>query len=246
VWDRLRLLDFVERGIQFAAVLLLCLVPLLLTVQALAGRSTATNLVTRFGLDAEAAEAVTAVFTSPVKGSGPTTGLGFLVVLVGGLTAAKTLQSLYERTFDLERRGRRDTHRHLAWLATVVAAAALTNWTGPWLQRGGGLVLYATASLAGATAFWWFTMWLLLAGRRSWRQLFPSALATGVCWVGMVVGFRLTLSRTIATDYAQYGPIGVVFAIMSVLIAIGVVLILGAMVGVVWSDRRGAAPDRTG
>jgi membrane protein len=123
-----------------------------------------------------------------------------------------------------------------------VAAAGLTNWTGPWLNRGGGLVLYATVALAGATAFWWFTMWLLLAGRRSWRQLFPSALATGVCWVVMVVGFRLTLSRTITTDYDQYGPVGVVFAIMSVLIAIGVVLILGALAGVVWNDRHGATP----
>jgi membrane protein len=242
LWNRLRLLDFVERGIQFAAVLLLCFVPFLLTVQAMAGRSTATNLVSRFGLDQQAAEALTQVFTSPVSASGGTSGLGFVVVLIGGLSAAKTLQSLYERAFDLEHRGRRDTHRHLAWLAAVVAAAGLTNWTGPWLNRGGGLVLYATVALAGATAFWWFTMWLLLAGRRSWRQLFPSALATGVCWVVMVVGFRLTLSRTITTDYDQYGPVGVVFAIMSVLIAIGVVLILGALAGVVWNDRHGATP----
>ena len=33
------------------------------------------------------------------------------------------------------------------------------------------------------------------------------------------------------------GPIGVVFALMAYLIAIGVVVILGAVTGVVWQER---------
>ena len=35
----------------------------------------------------------------------------------------------------------------------------------------------------------------------------------------------------------KYGPIGVVFALMSWLIAIGVVIILSAVAGVVWRER---------
>jgi membrane protein len=97
--------------------------------------------------------------------------------------------------------------------------------------------LVALVALIGGTAFWWFSMWLLLAGKLKWRELFPSALATGICWLGMQIVFRLTLSSTIVSDYKKYGSIGVVFAIMSLLIAIGVVIMLGALLGVVWRER---------
>ena len=39
------------------------------------------------------------------------------------------------------------------------------------------------------------------------------------------------------SDDKKYGPIGVVFALMSWLVAIGVVIILGAVVGLVWRER---------
>jgi membrane protein len=80
-------------------------------------------------------------------------------------------------------------------------------------------------------------MWFLLAGRISWRALFPSAVATAVFWLGMEAVFSLTFSGMIISDNHDYGPIGVVFALMSWLIAIGVVIILGAVAGVVWRER---------
>ena len=51
-------------------------------------------------------------------------------------------------------------------------------------------------------------MWLLLDGRLGLRELFPSALATGICWLGMVIVFRLTLSGTIVSSYRKYGSAG--------------------------------------
>ncbi len=53
----------------------------------------------------------------------------------------------------------------------------------------------------------------------------------------MIGVFGLTMSSTIMSDYNKYGSIGVIFALMSFLIAIGVVIILGAIVGVVWRER---------
>jgi membrane protein len=41
----------------------------------------------------------------------------------------------------------------------------------------------------------------------------------------------------VISNHQKYGPIGVVFALMSWLIAIGVVIILGAVVGLVWRER---------
>lgn len=50
LWRRLDAMDFINRGMLFAAVLFLCFVPFIIVVQSLAGRSSATSLIRRFGL----------------------------------------------------------------------------------------------------------------------------------------------------------------------------------------------------
>jgi membrane protein len=97
--------------------------------------------------------------------------------------------------------------------------------------------VYGIVILAVFTGFWWFSMRFLLAGRIPWRRLFPSAVATGLCWLGMVAVFAATFSGMVISSYNRYGPIGVVFDIMSYLLAIGVVIILGAVAGIVWHER---------
>ncbi len=67
-------MDFINRAMLFAAVLLLCFVPFLLIVEALAGRSGTTRLIRRFGLTGEAADATSAVLTSPSTTSSAVTG----------------------------------------------------------------------------------------------------------------------------------------------------------------------------
>jgi membrane protein len=80
-------------------------------------------------------------------------------------------------------------------------------------------------------------MWLLLGGRVSWRRLLPPAVATGVFWFGMEAVFSVVFSGMVISNDQKYGPVGVVFALMSFFIAIGVVIILGAIAGIVWQDR---------
>jgi membrane protein len=246
VWQRLQLLDFINRGTLFAAVLLLCFVPFMISLQALEGRSITTTVIRRFGLDEQAAADVGRVFTSPANASHAITGLSWVFFVLGGIGAAAALQELYEHAFGVAHRGRRDTHRQVAWLAAVVAAGVVVNRIGPWLHDHGGPVLYPVAALITGTLFWWFTMWLLLGGRRGWRRLFPSALATGVCWLVVMLYFRFTMSSAITSGYAKYGAIGVVFAIMSVLVAIGIAVILGAIAGIVWDERRVARAGSAG
>ena len=236
-------MDFIDRAMLFGAVLLLCFVPFLLIVEALAGRSGTTRLIRRFGLTGEAADATSAVLTSPSTTSSAVTGLSYVIFVLSGMAVAAAIQELYERAFDLEARGLKDTPRRLVWLAILLGFAALVSWAGPSVHAAGGPVLLALVALVVLTCFWWFTMWLLLAGRVSWRELIPSALATAICWLAMSVVFNLTMSSTITSNYTKYGAIGVVLSLMSFLIAIGVVIILGAVIGVVWRLRRTTAPD---
>lgn len=75
LWRRLDEVEFMDRGLLFAAILLLCFVPFMIVVQALAGRSAVVDLAQRFGLDHDAAAAVSHVFTSPTATSSAITGL---------------------------------------------------------------------------------------------------------------------------------------------------------------------------
>lgn len=238
VWRRLQSLDFMNRGTLLAAVLLLCFIPFMIVARSIAGRSAATGLTTRFGLDRQAADAVGQVFLSPKATSSAISGFSWVFLVLGGIAAAAAIQQLYESAFDLKPRGLRDTPRQAAWLALVVVASGLAGWAGPTLHSFAGPVLLGVVGLVWFTALWWLGMWVLLGGRMGWSRLFPSALATAILWLGTTVAFRLTLSATITTDYRKYGAIGVIFGVMSVLIAIGVVILLGAVVGLVWQERR--------
>ena len=237
LWRRLDSMDFINRGMLFAAVLLLCFFPFLIIVNALAGQSAATGLIRHLGLSQQAAADVSHLFTSSSATSSAVTGGSWVFFVLGGMAAGTAIQELYERAFDLEGRGMKGIPRRLIWLAVLVGSAFVGGLIGPAVRGFGGPVLLVVIGLAALTAFWWFTMWLLLAGRIPWKDLFPSALATGICWVAMQIVFSVTFSSTVISYNKKYGPIGVVFALMSWLIAIGVVIILGAVAGLVWRER---------
>jgi hypothetical protein len=65
LWHRLDSIDFINRGMLFAATLLLCFIPFMIVADALAGRSTVTELVRRLGLNQQAAAEVGHLFASP-------------------------------------------------------------------------------------------------------------------------------------------------------------------------------------
>ena len=194
-------------------------------------------MVRRFGLDHQAASDVSRVFASAHTTSNAITGVGYVMFIFGGIAAATAVQDLYERSFRLESRGVKDMPRQAAWLAVLVGFGALAGWVGPHIGDVGGPVLQGLIGFVALVGFWWFTMWFLLGGRVPARDVVPSAVATSLFWVGMTLVFRLTFSNSVVSDYDKYGAIGVVFAFMSWLIAIGVVIILGAIVGLVWREQ---------
>ena len=237
LWRRLDSMDFINRGMLFAATLLLCLFPFLIIANALAGQSAATGLARHLGLNKQAAADVGGLFTSSAATSSAVTGTAWVFFILGGIAAATAIQALYEAAFELDSRGARDMLRRLIWLAVLVGCSALAGWAGPGLRGAGGPVLLGVIGLVVLTGFWWFTSWFLLAGRISWRDLFPAAVATAVFWLGMEAVFSVIFSGMVTSYDTKYGPIGVVFALMSWLIAIGVVIILGAVAGIVWQER---------
>jgi membrane protein len=238
LWHRLDAMDFINRGLLFAATLLLCFFPFLIVVSALGGRSVVKTLVRYTGLNGEAAADVGRLFAPSAATASAVVGTASMVFFVlGGIAAATALQEIYEQAFDLPHRRTSFVPRRLAWLAVLIGTSLLTGWAGPGLRHLGGPLLLVAVGLVWSTGFWWVSMWILLAGRISWRKLFPAACATGVLYVAMEVFFALFFSAMVISNDKKYGPIGVIFALLSYLIAIGVVVILGAVVGLVWQER---------
>jgi uncharacterized BrkB/YihY/UPF0761 family membrane protein len=72
----------------------------------------------------------------------------------------------------------------------------------------------------------------------SLRLGLPSAISTGVFFAGLGVFSKFYFSSTIISDSKTYGTIGAVFSIMTWFVAIGAVIILGAVAGATWEDRK--------
>ena len=235
---RLVAMDVINQGMLFAATLLLCLFPFLIVTSALAGRQVVTTLARDTGLNGTAAADVGHLFASPAATASAVVGTASMVFFVlGGIAAATALQQIYERAFDVPHQGMKDIPRRLAWLAVLIGTSLMAGWARPGLRYAGGPVLLAAAGLVLATGFWWLTMRILLPGRIAGRDLISSACATGVLYVAMEAVFSLVFSAMVISNEKKYGPIGIIFALLSYLIAIGVVVILGAVVGLVWQER---------
>jgi membrane protein len=81
-------------------------------------------------------------------------------------------------------------------------------------------------------------MHFLLAGRVPWRKQLAPAIVTGVFFGGLGIFSRFYFSETIISDSRTYGTIGAILGIMTWFIAIGAVIILGAVVGTTISGYR--------
>lgn len=238
MWQRLNAMDFINQAMQFAGLLLLAFLPFLIVISSLAGVDAATGIARHLGLNAQATKLVRELFNPASKTAAAVDIRGIIFAVFGGIGTAATLQAIYERLFALSSRGMRDFHRQLIWIGAVIGVATLAGWVGPSIRAlSAGSFLLGIAAFILSVLFWLFTMWILLSDRVPWRQLVGPAVATSLFWIGLGVFSSFFFSKTVVGDYREYGQIGIVFALMSWLIAIGVVIILGAVVGMVWKDR---------
>jgi membrane protein len=84
---------------------------------------------------------------------------------------------------------------------------------------------------------WLGTPYILLARRVPWRRLMPTACITGIGMTALALSTAVWMPRTVAASSQQFGVIGVAFALLSWLVAAGVVLVLSAAGGVVIDER---------
>jgi len=240
---QLKAIDFTDQVILLGAGLLVSLLPFLILLAAFASSRVDDDIALRLGLDRRASGIVAHLLTSAPASLNVATATSLLFVAAGTLAVASSLQQIYEKVFRQDHRGARGLYRLLIWLVVLCLVVVFESLIGRPVRNvfaGAGLVELVTFAI-WAPFFWW-TMHFLLAGRVPWRRLLPSAILTGAFYVGLGVFSKFYFSSTIISDSRTYGTIGAVFGILTWFVAIGAVIILGAVGGVVWEDRKSNRP----
>jgi len=248
MWSRLNAVDFMDSSMQLAALALLCFFPVMVVVAVLAGRDVRHTIIIRLGLNAQAAKDVDGLISSGHQAVQTLTVIGSIFLVLSAIAIASTLQTWYEKVFDEPpaEGWKKPLVFRLVWFVSLGVNAWLLVLVGSHASAVGGPVVAYLIEFVISILFWWWSMWILLLGRKDWQVLWPGALATAFCLTGLSVFSALLFSNSVTSDYKSYGPIGVVMVLMSYLIGVGVCLHLGAVFGRLWNDRRQGpriAPD---
>ncbi|SBW21523.1 ribonuclease BN [Protofrankia symbiont of Coriaria ruscifolia] len=247
--SRLRQGDLINGAMNLAALILMMFFPFIIALAALSplrSGGAAEVIIRRMGLSQEAAQAVERLF-APQDGTvrNGWSILGALWLILGGLSLATAVQSVYVRVFGLRPLGLRGVPAQVGWLCGLIVFLAGTTAAGALLTGTiPGQIGYGLLNTAGLLLFLWAGTRILTLGRLGWREVWPSAAFTTVGLTGLGVVSRLTFSASIVSNERNYGSIGVVFTILSWLIGFGVVLTGGAIVGM-WRNETQKPATRT-
>jgi membrane protein len=165
------------------------------------------------------------------------------------MAVAGSLQVIYERVFGQQHRGWKDAPRFATWVGVLFGVLVADSVISEPVHAIAGPVGQGLVSYAGVAGFFWWTMHFLLAGRVRWNCLWRPAILTAFFWMGLELISAAYFSPEIISDSRLYGAIGVVFSLMTWFIAIGAVIVLGAVAGLAWNERKGRAqvlPDARG
>jgi membrane protein len=239
-WSQLSAADFMNSSFAFAALAVLSAFPFLAVTSSVIGGDIRSAIVARMGLDAQAKHDVDGLIASGNQAVATLTWVSAIVLVLGAIGMAATLQTWYHRIF--ERTPPKGLARHLAYQAAGVVSFTIYISFEVWLfdrvrpAGGRGLVFVLTFVLA--VLFWWFSAYMLLYRKVPLRRLLPAGVATGLCITGLGVFSSLIFSGQITDGQKSYGPAGVVIALISFLVGFGVCLHAGAVFGRMWNDYR--------
>ena len=224
-----------DRAIALASSALTALIPLTIlgssVASELGGKGTADRIIDRYELTGGGAEAVREVFAPPT-GTSTTIGIaGFLFLMIAVLSFSRAVQRLVEQTWELDPLSVRNTLNGLLWIAGL--ALYLTT-TGVLHGLFGHTKLELTASVLTvplSIAFFIWSGWVLSAKRIPWRDLRAFGVVGSVLSACYAVGATVYVPHLFSTYATRYGVIGAVFAMISTLFCVMVVVVASAAAG---------------
>jgi uncharacterized BrkB/YihY/UPF0761 family membrane protein len=240
-----------DRSIALASGALTALIPLTIVTSALSsqlgGRGTAERIIQRYDLTGGGAEAVTDIFSPP---SGTTTSVGIagvLFLMVAVLSFSRAVQRLFEQTWELKSLSVRNTFNGLLWIGGLAVYFALNGVLQAELGRSRLDLIATLLAIPLSAVFLIWSGWVLSANRIAPRKLVPFALLGSALLALYSIGAAVYVPHLFSTYATRYGVIGAVFAMISALFCVMVVVVGSAAAGREIHDeldriRRGERP----
>jgi membrane protein len=224
-----------DRSIALASGALTATIPMLIVASALGtqlgGKSTAERVIDRYELTGGGAEAVITIF-SPPAGVSTSIGIaGVFFLLVAVLSFSRAVQRLFEQVWELSPMSVRNTFNGLLWIGGLAAYLAVTGLLHAKFGRGRLELGAALLVMPLAAAFLVWSGWILSARRLARHDLLPFGVVGSVALTIYSVGATVYVPHLFSTYATRYGVIGAVFAIISTLFAVMVILVASTAAG---------------
>jgi len=218
-----------DRSIALASGALTAMIPLAIVASAvstqLGGRGTADRIIDRYELTGGGAEAVRDIF-APSAGTSTSLGIvGFLFLMIAVLSFSRAVQRLFEQTWELKSLSVRNSFNGLLWIAGLACYAGLSGVIHTVVGRSSLDVTAALLAAPLAAVFLIWSGWVLSAKRIARRELLPFGVLGAVLLAAYSVGAAVYVPHLFSTYATRYGVIGAVFAMISALFCVMVVLV---------------------
>jgi membrane protein len=224
-----------DRAIALGSSALTALIPLAVITSVisskLGGKDTAERIIDRYELTGGGAEAVQAMFAPPGEESTSIGLLGLFFLVLAVLSFTRAVQRLFEQTWELKPLSVRNSLNGLLWIGGLAVFMTASGLIRAGLGRS-TLELAATAiTLPLSVLFLVWSGWVLSAKRISRRDLVPFAVVAAVAAAIYSVGANVYVPHMFSSYATRYGVIGAVFALISALFCVMVIIVASAAAG---------------
>ncbi|MEV7796245.1 hypothetical protein AB0O68_30300 [Streptomyces sp. NPDC087512] len=219
-----------DRSMALASGALTALIPLAVLSGAVFGGEGADWIINRYGLTGGGAEAIRSVFSAEAASAG-VGAFGTVFLAISVLSFSRTMQRLFEQTWELKPLGVHNTRNGLWWICTLSFYTAALG--ALYVALGGGRLGLAAAvcEVPVTAAFFTWSGWILSAKRLAGATLLPFAVSAAVLTAAYSVIATVYLPRLFNTYASRYGPAGAVFGMASALFGAMIILVVSAALG---------------
>jgi membrane protein len=225
-----------DRGMALAAQFVASLIPLLIVLATVAPEKTSStfwnSLARWLGLRGAEANTVKQLIGVGGQVNVDTSWFGAFILIISAFSFIRALQRAYEQVWELKPLSFKNFPRQFLWLATFLSILFM----GYLFRLLAFHFLPVTVTLVVVfivvgLGFWWLTPYLLLGGRVSLRRLLPGAVVSGIAVVAYMGSSPVYMPGRIEASAHQFGPLGLIFIILSWYFILFCILIAGAALG---------------
>jgi membrane protein len=235
----------IDRSMGLAAQFVASLIPLLIVIAALAPSRKSSGfwngLARWLGLRGASVRTIQELIGTGGQLNVDTTWFGVVILVISAFSFIRALQRAYEQVWELKPLSIKNMPRQMLWLTAFIAVLLIGYLIRlvslPFVPIT--LLLTALFILIGL-GFWWLTPYLLLGGRIGLRRLLPGAV---ISWAALVVYARasdLYMPGRINASVHQFGPLGLIFIILSWYFILFCIVVAGAAIGPVLLEEDNA------